>query len=98
MPHPFVENGYQELSPAFGFDSAFRDKAAILCVKRTQMVAFSPTFIGNLQQLGRGTLNDRNELNEMCLQLVAEEAVHLQRMFDVGSMNSAENIEFDPVL
>ena len=79
-------------------DRAFGYEVSILCVKRARVVALTPAFIGNLQHLGHGPLNDRNELYEMSLQFVAEKAVHLKRMFDVSGMNCAENIEFDAVL
>ena len=46
----------------------------------------------------RGAFDDRNELNPLCLQFVAKEAIDRAAVFLVGGVDGAQNVEVDSVL
>ncbi len=53
--------------------------------------------IGDRQRLGRRALDDRDELDEVGLQLVAEEAIDLDRMIGVRGVDRAQDVDVDAV-
>lgn len=42
-----------------------------------------------------GALHNWDELQELCMQIISEEAIHLERKVLITGMNGRENVEFD---
>ena len=57
----------------------------------------APALVGEGDGLLGGALDDRNELDVLRLQLVAKEAVHLERVVGVGGVDGAQDVDVDIV-
>src|SRR5258705_3776920 len=97
-PNPFVKDLDQEVAILIRPHRTFRDKPALLDVERTFAArAIAPSQIGLIDGLFRRPLDDRNELQIFCLQLVAEEPVNLRTMITICPKDGAENIDVNLV-
>ena len=95
---PLVVNATHKAPVLFRAHGAFRDKIALLDIERAvSSISFAPTQVGQRQHFRSRALNNWNELDELCFQPIAEEAVNLERMISVSVVESAKDIKFDAV-
>jgi pimeloyl-ACP methyl ester carboxylesterase/class 3 adenylate cyclase len=59
--------------------------------------ALAPAFVGYGQQVLGGALDDRDELDELGAEVVAEEAVDVEGVVLVGGVDRAEEVHVNPV-
>ncbi len=94
-PHPFLKYGDQKLAILFGLHRPFRNQAAFLQIERPLAPRpLAPAHIGQGQEIGRGSFDDRYELDKIGLQLIAEKTINLQRVAGIGGVNGAQDIVF----
>ena len=74
---PVLEDVDEEAAVALGADRPVGHEAAVEDVQRPALAAFAPAGVGGRERLGRGPLDDRDELHERGTALVAQEAVDL---------------------
>ena len=95
---PLLEDVHQEAAVLLTADGAAGDQVALLLVERAGLVAVTPAGLGDLEQLRRGPLDDGDELDEVGLDLVAEEAVDLLAAVTIDGVDRAQDVELGPGL
>src|SRR6266571_5976625 len=78
MPHPLVEDGGQKGAPLLWFHRALGDLVALLKSNLSLLI---------------DALDNRDELDELGAHLVTQEAVHLQWVIGIRSVDRRQNVE-----
>ena len=92
-PHPLLEDVDQEPAVLLAADRAVRDQLSLLLVQRP----VAPRRPRHLTVGGLGdALDDRDELDEACVALVAQEAVHLTAVLAVARVHGRQRVPFHP--
>ena len=73
------------------------DERAVLNVQRTPEHAVPPTVVGDRQALRRGPFDDRDELDEVRTELVAQERVDVAAVVAVGRVDRGQDVPLDAV-
>ena len=91
-PHPLLEDVDQEAAVLLAADRAVRDQLSLLLVERP-VAPRRPRHLP-VGRLG-DALDDRDELDEACVALVAQEAVHLAAVVAVARVHGRERVPLD---
>ncbi len=95
LPDPLVEDGDQEAAPLVGPHRSFRNQFPFEKVERPRLVRVAPALVGQREQFGGRSFDDRDELHELGAEVVTEEAVHLEPVISVGGMDGTQDVEID---
>src|SRR5271165_3708169 len=99
-PRPFLENVDQEPAVLLAADRTVGDEVAGLRIKQALLARarVAPALVGDGERLGRGPLDDRDELHPFRAELVAEKPIDPPPVLLVGGVDGAKDVELDAVL
>jgi hypothetical protein len=97
-PHPLIENRNEKSAELIGADRAFGDLASAARINwSADTGAPAPAKIRHRNLILDSSFDDGYELQIAGMQIVAKKTIDFSRMFSVGRVNRAENIDIYPV-